>query len=132
MIDPAALYNAAMLASTSYEAHLPGCNFRGALPGTPCLRTCRGGLPRALVSREGGQQAPDDPGVHKHGANKPASMGLTPILRPPPGSPKRRAVPRKFVAFGKYVTICVPFATQPRLSLTATAGKEPQFEVALV
>ena len=44
-----------------------------------------------------------------HGADKPASMALTPIPHPPPPcSQKLRAVPRKFVAFGYYVTMLCP------------------------
>jgi hypothetical protein len=59
-------------------------------------------------------------------------MALMPILHPPPGTPERRTVPRSFVAFVKYVTICVPFATLPRLTLSVTAGQKAEVELALV
>ena len=42
-------------------------------------------------------------------------MALTPILRPPPGSPERRAVLRRFVAFVKYVTVDAPPGSAPKL-----------------
>jgi hypothetical protein len=67
----------------------------------------------------------------KHEGNKPASVALTPIPCPPPCSPERRAVPRRSVAFVKYVTICVGNATLPRLSLTATVVGEPKVELEL-
>jgi hypothetical protein len=66
---------------------------------------------------------------------KLAATGYTPILRPVPDPKERRAAPRKYVrgsdAMCNYVTISSRDVTLPRLSLTATAGGEPKFELEL-
>jgi len=55
----------------------------------------------------------------RNGNNEPTCMTLTPILHPPPGSPERRAVPRRFVAFVNYViTLCAPTAATSRARFT--------------
>ena len=78
-------------------------------------------------------------------------MALTPILLPPPGSPEQRAVPRKNVAFEKYVTTLCALAVQasdrfdvtlgPPLASASVAGlaerslaasAQPQFEYRLL
>ena len=59
-------------------------------------------------------------------------MAFMPIPCPLPGSPEQRPVPHKFVAFAKYVTICVRNATHPRLRVSVAMGKEPEVEIALV
>ena len=63
---------------------------------------------------------------------KPVSTELTPIPHSSSDSPQQRTVPRKSVAFGYYVTICVRNATHPRLRLSAAAARKPQVEVALI
>jgi hypothetical protein len=59
------------------------------------------------------------------------SAELTPIPPPPPTSPQQKAVPRKSVAFGYYVTISGRDATHLRLHVSAALGREPEVEVTL-
>src|SRR5215211_6022687 len=55
----------------------------------------------------------------RNGNNEPTCMTLTPILHPPPGSPERRAVPRRFVAFvNNVITLCAPTAATSRARFT--------------
>jgi hypothetical protein len=49
-----------------------------------------------------------------------------------PASPREKRVLLHPVTGGSHMTICVPFATHPRLRVITTLGREPQVEVALV
>jgi hypothetical protein len=51
-------------------------------------------------------------GARRHMDKKPVSTELTPIPHSSSDSPQQRTVPRKSVAFGYYVTICVRNASQ--------------------
>ena len=63
---------------------------------------------------------------------KLGATGFPPTPLPAPDRQQWKAAPRSYVresvAICNYVTIYVPFATQPRLPLLVTADREPQVE----
>ena len=56
---------------------------------------------------------------------------LVRVVEMPSASPGDKRVLLHLTTGGPHLTICVQFATHPRLSLTGTAGKEPEGGVAL-
>jgi hypothetical protein len=66
----------------------------------------------------------------KYGVTKPVGVSLTQLPRPHFPAP-RSGEPylRKSIEFGNNVTICVRFATIPRLTLSVIAGQKAEVEL---